>query len=539
MPPLNPAVADLAPSDPAQPTEPNYLLATLPPTAGQRRLAYIIAIILLLVFVLAALFKDIQLPRVDAFIPSLQTAILFNDLITAALLYSQFIIVGYLALLILAGGYLFSALMVIPYTLTFPGVFAPTGLLGAGLQSTAWLYFFWHIGLPLSVIAYALLKGIDQGVSLRRRANAAVLSIPIVIAMVIGVALLCTVGDFLLPKIMLDSVRVNLNVRTWYGGVLQLVSIIALVILFLRRRSVLGLWLSVMSFAWVLELLLGTTFVTARFSVGWYGSRIFALAAAVTVLIVLLSETTTLYAHLALSNARRREASKMRQIAIDTMAASIAHEIRQPLAAMMLNTETATEMLSSPAPDIEEVKSALIDVAQGGHRIRDVIDGIRNMFDKERHGMVLLDPNDVVQDASRLIDTDLRMQEISSAVFLRSNLPKVRADRGQLRQVMLNLILNAAEAMHDITNRPRLLRIDTDVTHDNSDVVITVEDNGTGVDGKNIDRIFEPFFTTKSTGTGVGLAVCRSIVEAHGGQLTASPNIPFGTIFRVALPQAL
>jgi signal transduction histidine kinase len=291
-----------------------------------------------------------------------------------------------------------------------------------------------------------------------------------------------------------------------------------------------------MSFAWVLELLLGTTFVTARFSVGWYGSRIFALAAAVTVLIVLLSETTTLYAHLALSNARRREAREMRQIAVDTMAASIAHEIRQPLAAIMLNTETATEMLSSPAPDIEEVKSALLDVAHGGHRIRDVIDGIRNMFGKERHGMVLLDPNDVVQDASRLIDTDLRMQEISSAVFLRSNLPKVRADRGQLRQVMLNLILNAAEAMHDITNRPRLLRIDTDVTHDNSDVVITVEDNGTGVDGKNIDRIFEPFFTTKSTGTGVGLAVCRSIVEAHGGQLTASPNIPFGTIFRVVLP---
>src|SRR5262249_40855774 len=138
--------------------------------------------------------------------------------------------------------------------------------------------------------------------------------------------------------------------------------------------------------AWVLELFLGTTFVTGRFSVGWYGSRIFALAAAVTVLIVLLSETTTLYAHLALSNARRREAREMRQIAVDTMAESIAHEIRQPLAAIMLNTETATEMLSSPAPDIEEVKSALLDVAHGGHRIRDVIDGIRNMFGKDGTG---------------------------------------------------------------------------------------------------------------------------------------------------------
>jgi signal transduction histidine kinase len=514
----------------------NLLLSDLPPSSRQIRLAYTIAIILLLVFAIMALFKDVQLTRVDAFVPIVQTAIFFNDLITSVLLYSQFVIAGYLALLIIASGYLFSALMVIPYTVTFPGVFASAGLLGAGLQSTAWLYFFSHTGLPLAVIAYALLKDTKWRTSLKRPANAVALSILIVIATAIGATLLSTVGDFLLPKIMLDSVRVNLNVRTWYGGVLQFVTVLAFVVMFLRRRSVLGLWLSVMCFAWALELLLGTTLVTARFSVGWYGSRIFALAAAIAVLIVLLTETTTLYAHLALSVARRRQAREMRQTSMETMAASIAHEIRQPLAAVMLNTETATEMLSSPAPDIEEVRSVLIDVAQGGHRIREVIDGIRDMFGKERHGMVLLDPNDVVQDASRLIDTDLRMQEISSAVFLRSNLPKVLADRGQLRQVMLNLILNAAEAMHDITNRPRLLRIATDMTQDNSDVVITVEDNGTGVDGKNIDRIFEPFFTTKSTGTGVGLAVCRSIVEAHGGQLTASPNIQFGMIFRVVLP---
>ena len=101
---------------------------------------------------------------------------------------------------------------------------------------------------------------------------------------------------------------------------------------------------------------------------------------------------------------------------------------------------------------------------------------------------------------------------------------------------MLNLISNAAEAMREITDRPRLLRVGSDVTQDNSDVEITVEDSGAGVDEKDIGRIFEPFFTTKATGTGVGLAICRSIIEAHGGRISASRNTPYGMIFRIYLP---
>ena len=441
-------------------------------------------------------------------------------------------------LLILASGYLFSALLVIPYMASFPGLFSADGLLGGGVQSTPWLFFFSHSGLPLAVVLYALRKDLREGGS--REANPPALaifrSIGLVITTVIGLTLLCTRGEELLPKVMIDPVRINLSVSTWYGIVLLSSSVAALTILFWKRRSVLDSWLLVMCYAWVLELLLATAFITARYSVGWYGSRIFALAAAISVLIILLSETTRLYAHLALSAVGRHHARDVRHVEMDTMAASIAHEIRQPLSAIMLNTESAEAILSGPAPDIEEAKSALIDVGNDARRVHEVIDGIRNMFNKDLRGRVLLNPNSLIRDVCTLTDVDLRMQGVTPALSLRSELPQVVIDRGQFRQVLLNLIHNAVEAMREITDRPRVLRIGSDVTRDRSDVVITVEDSGTGVDDKDIDNIFEPFFTTKPTGTGVGLAICRSIVEAHGGRLSASRNVPHGMTFRIYLP---
>jgi len=226
----------------------------------------------------------------------------------------------------------------------------------------------------------------------------------------------------------------------------------------------------------------------------------------------------------------------MRHIEMDTMAASIAHEIQQPLSAIMLNTESAEAMLSGQAPDIEEARSALIDVGNDARRVREVIDGIRNMFNKDLRGRALLNPNNLIRDVCTLAEVDLRMQGVTAALSLSPELPQVVIDRGQFRQVMLNLILNAVEAMREITDRPRVLRIGSDVTQDQSDVVITVEDSGTGVDDKDIDYIFDPFFTTKPTGTGVGLAICKSIVEAHGGRLSASRKAPHGMIFRIYLP---
>jgi signal transduction histidine kinase len=158
------------------------------------------------------------------------------------------------------------------------------------------------------------------------------------------------------------------------------------------------------------------------------------------------------------------------------------------------------------------------------------------MFKKDVHGRAWFSVNDLVRDALASLDIDLRTQQVSVSTELREEVPRLFADRGQLQQVFLNLIMNAIESMRSVPDRTRRLRLTSDVVQGSSDILITIEDSGVGIDGKEKDRIFEPFFTTKSTGTGIGLTICRSIVDSHGGSLRASPNKPYGTIFHLVLP---
>jgi signal transduction histidine kinase len=158
------------------------------------------------------------------------------------------------------------------------------------------------------------------------------------------------------------------------------------------------------------------------------------------------------------------------------------------------------------------------------------------MLKKDVHGRTSLDMNDLVKDVLKMIELDLRIQRVSIATELRDGLPQVLADRGQLRQVLLNLIMNAIEAMDLVTDRARLIRITSDFLPKSLGVLLTIEDFGPGIDQKNIERIFEPFYTTKSQGMGMGLSICRSIVEAHGGHLIAEPGRLHGLVLRVSLP---
>ena len=165
------------------------LLATLPPSVRQRRAAYTIVALFLIAFAIAVPFAYTRLPRLDAWIPAFTTAIVINDLVTATMLLSQFAIERQRALLVLAAGYLFSALIVIPHALTFPGLFAPTGLLGADLQTTVWLYIIWHMASPLSVIVYALFKETNpKSRTLSRRSAAAEIGASIVSVIIIVTA---------------------------------------------------------------------------------------------------------------------------------------------------------------------------------------------------------------------------------------------------------------------------------------------------------------------------------------------------------------
>jgi signal transduction histidine kinase len=513
-----------------------FVLAALPPSQRQIRLALGIVVTLVVAFGATAPFVTTQLPRVDAFIPALETAIVFADLTTSALLFAQFSIVRRSALLILAIGYLFTGLIVISHALSFPGAFAPTGLLGGGPQTTAWLYHLWKVSLPVAVIAYVLLKDAPRGKSMPQRSTVVVIgwSVATVIAMVCGLTWIASAGERFLPKIV--NVGGATVARHLVGGLDMSLIAVALALLWLRRRSVLDLWLMVMCCTLLLEISMAIMLADTRYSLGFYASRFYALVATIFVLLVLLSETTILYAHLARSMMRQRGERDARQTAMDAVAASIAHEINQPLGAIVANGNAGLRWLARDKPDLDEVSAALKRIVDNGHRMSERIGGIRTMFKKDAHGRLLLGANDLVREVLAMVDLDLRNQRVSVTTDLCNNLPQLLADRGQLHQVFVNLIMNAIEAMGSVTDRARVLRIKSDISPESSDVVITVEDTGMGIADKDKDRIFEPFFTTKSTGTGIGLSICRSIIESHGGNLRASANKPYGTIFQVTLP---
>jgi two-component system sensor histidine kinase UhpB len=232
-------------------------LSTLPAGRRERRLALAVVAISLGIFVAAVPFAKVPLAPVWAFIPIYQSAFVVNDLITAVLLFGQFGILRSRALLALASGYLFTAFMAVAHGLTFPGLFAPTGLLGAGPQTTAWLYMFWHAGFPLLVVTYALLP--DDGAAPRRppgRPGVVVLaSVAGAPGAAIGVTLLATAGQGALPAIMHGN-----NYTPAMSSVVSTVwalSLLALVVLWRRRpHSVLDLWLMVVMCAWLFDIAL-------------------------------------------------------------------------------------------------------------------------------------------------------------------------------------------------------------------------------------------------------------------------------------------
>jgi signal transduction histidine kinase len=243
-----------------------------------------------------------------------------------------------------------------------------------------------------------------------------------------------------------------------------------------------------------------------------------------------------------LAAAREREIADQARSAQQTllttmgqMAASIAHELNQPLAAIVTNGNAGLRWLANATPDFEEVRAALQRIVSDGHRASQLIGTIRSMFKKDGQKKAPVNVNQLIQEVLALMQGDLRNQQVSLRTELETQPIQVIGDRVQLLQVILNLITNAIDAMGSITERPRLLRVRSE-TNESDAVVVTVEDSGAGLDPKSTDRIFDAFFTTKSHGMGIGLAICRSIIEAHGGRISASPGNPHGAVFQVVLP---
>jgi signal transduction histidine kinase len=514
-----------------------FLLAGQPADRREYRRAFTVLGALFAASVIVAPFASVRLPTVAALIPVFGTGILMTDMITAALLFAQFSIVRWRALLVLASGYCFTALIVIPHALTFPAAFSPTSIIGGGLQTTPWLYVVWHAALPLAVIMYALLKDTRSESRLAQGSLgfAIAFSVAAVVASVAGITWVTVVHHEILPVMLLGSpVRLSLFGQAMFVTVIFL-GAVAIVLLWNRRRSVLDLWLMVTVSVLVLEIVLNGVFSSVRFSIGFYAGRIYSFLTGAIVLVVLLSETTTLYPKLARSIRMRHHEREGLHLSMDVTAASIAHEVNQPLAAIVTNSEATIRWLSKSPPNLNEALEGLRTVIRDGNRASEIIAGIRAVFNRNTREKVSVNSNEIIRETIALFQSELQNGRVSVRTGLMEGLPRVVADKVQLQQVILNLIANAVDAMNSVSDRTRVLHVRSEL--DRSDgVLIMVEDSGPGIAPKDIDRIFEPFFTTKSSGMGMGLSICRSIIEAHGGRLTASTGQPHGSVFRIVLP---
>jgi signal transduction histidine kinase len=220
---------------------------------------------------------------------------------------------------------------------------------------------------------------------------------------------------------------------------------------------------------------------------------------------------------------------------VEEAVASVVHDLRQPVTAIIANANAAMGWLEKSPPDLGKAQAALTRVGSVGQRANDVIESIRSLLNRDTQNMAPVNVNELVLAVLSFLGEELEGRQITARTELMEDIAPVMAERTQLQQVIVNLVMNAIDAMRSITDRPRILRIRS--AHEKGNVLVMVEDSGSGIDPNDLERIFKAFFTTKPRGMGMGLAMCRSIVEAHGGRLWAMTGTPHGSAFHLTLPQ--
>ena len=523
--------------------ERRVFLSTLPAERGERRLALAAVLASVAVFLAAAPFAKLPLTQIGAFIPIYESALVINDLITAVLLFGQFGILRSRALLVLACGYLLTAFMAVAHALTFPGLFSATGLLGAGPQSTAWLYMLWHGGFPLFVIAYALLKGGAHDVpatSGRERAATGMAigsSVAAVVVAVCGFALLATAGQDALPPIMQGNQYTPAMIAV-VSSVWAL-SLLALAVLWRRRpHSVLDLWLMVVMCAWIFDIALSAVLNAGRFDLGFYAGRIYGLLAASFVLIVLLLENNALYARLAETheNERRKSAELMAANKdLDAFSHSVAHDLRSPLRAV----DGYARMLEDAyAGGMDAEGRRLLGVVRASSQLMGRL--IDALLDFARLGRQPLRTRPVELDdlVNQVID-ELRAGCAGRSIeFAVGKLGTAVADPALLKQVLANLLGNAIKFTRD--KNPAVVEVGRRKEAETGAAsVYYVKDNGAGFDMRYSEKLFGVFQrlhrAEEYEGTGVGLSIVQRVITRHGGRVWADSRPSEGATFYFTL----
>ena len=521
-------------------------LSTMAASRAQRRLALAIVLLLGAAFLATAPFAAVPLIRSDAFIPAYETALVVEDVITAALLYAQFAILRLPSFLVLGTAYLFTGLIVIPHMLVFPGIFTPTGLFGASPSSAAWLYVAWHVGFPGAVIAYAFMSDERHRLMAPIQARRAIgMAIVATALLVLACTWIATAGAPLLPQVIAGDRRTSSF--PFVSGSVWLLAASALAILLWRRhRTVIELWLAVVLCAWVGEIALSVVLAPARFSIGFYFGRLYGVIAASVVLVVLLSEMIALYARLARAVATERRVRERRLSEMEAMLShlsrvsdlgnvvtSLIHEVNQPLAAIG-NYLAALQRLAGMG-DREKVATTIEKTLGQSERAREIIRRLREFvakreIDRRPEPLAL-----TVEDAIAVAQAATGRTGVEIVTAFEPEEAMVVIDRIQIQQVLVNLIRNASEAM---ASSPRRHLTITSRQLGAEKLEISIADTGPGVPPLLREKLFQPFVTTKATGMGVGLSICRFIIEAHGEKLRVADHAGGGTVFSFMLPLA-
>jgi signal transduction histidine kinase len=516
--------------------ETQFSVASVPASPLQRRLALAFTVGIALAFVGIAWVGLVPMRRSDGFIPAVQGIIAVCELITAVLLFSQYATERSRALLLLAGGYLFTATIVVAQTLTFPGAFTPSGLLGAGPQTAAWLYVVWHCALPAAAFGYAWLKRRPVAVTgINATPSPAIWrTVLIAVAAAVAISWVAILGGRSLPTLLL-SASTFASTASLVTAVPMAASVLAFGLVWRRRTSVLDEWLLVALIASMAETTLVVFLGASRYTFAFYSSRFLAVVASAAVLVALLSEMTGLYVRLsrAVNALQRERANKLMNL--DVVVSSIAHEIKQPLMVITTCNTIISGLVRKPNVDAAEVQLNLDDVTSASVRIGETIDSLRGLFKDPQEGHQHVDMNDLVVEALETLGAELSSHGIVVSTALAQDLPPVVGHRGQLREVLVNILQNAVDELAQVEPRRRKLEVRSSHAK-RTRVSVMIEDSGDGIAPERITDLFTAFVSTKARGMGLGLGLCQMIVDRHNGELAVESRIGEGTRFEVSLP---
>jgi signal transduction histidine kinase len=504
-----------------------------PPDRKQIRFGLLVAVLLVAAFLLILPVRDVPRRRIDGFMPAIDAILFVGDSIKTTLLFAQGSVFRSRALMALAAGYLYSALLLIAHALRFPGAFWPTGSLDADVNTTGWIATLQRLAFPIVIIQYVQFKRVETAPRLQReRPEGAGLWIAAAVSLAIAVILLTTARQDLLPPFYSNRAQLIYTNSVAYQSLMFALLLVAVTMLVRMRSSVLDLWLLVASFGWLIQTLLIMT-LHARSTAGFYCLYGIVVASHLVVMIALVAESNRLYARLALSTTSRDVEREARLMSMDAVAAAIATHVGQSLAAISLSASVGTCSLKGRKPNVEKAIAALGEISDSDKRSFEMVASVRSIFAKAPEAAGEFSLNELIDETAPLLDSELAASKIAPKLRLGEEMPLMRGSRVQLQQVLLALAKNATQSAGTNLNRQRTFTVRSRV--EGRKIMLQVSDHGMGVTPEEVPHLFDAI-QNDDAGTSIGLSLCRSIVEEHGGRIGASHDDELGATFHVEFP---